>query len=92
MNAQTELAKLALASLSPTERAALLRELTPALPRRRLGTRRDVAAILGIHAGSVQRYERRGDLQPIRVSARRIRFDLDAAERLANYGAGQVIA
>jgi len=90
MSPQSELAKLAVSALAPAERVALFREFADAAPRRRLGTRRDAAAILGVHPGSIQRYERRGVLSAIRVSARRVRFDLDAVERLANYGtAGQ---
>jgi len=58
--------------------------------RRRMGTKHDAAAILGIHSESVKRYARRGLLHPIKITARRCRYDLDEVTRLANYGAETV--
>lgn len=87
MSAQSELARLALAALAPSERAALFKQFAVEAPRRRLGTRRDAAAILGIHPGSIQRYTKRGLVEPIWITCRRVRFDLDQVEKLANYGA-----
>ncbi len=37
-------------------------------------TRKEVAAILKIHSGSVKRYDRAGTLHPVRINARTIRY------------------
>lgn len=71
---------------------AALHTLTRKQTHRRLGTKHDAAAILGIHSESVKRYARRGLLRPIKITARRIRYDLDEVTRLANYGAEAVEA
>jgi hypothetical protein len=55
--------------------------------KRRLGTKRDAAEILGLHPESIKRYARSGLLHPIKITARRVRYDLDECEHLANYGA-----
>jgi hypothetical protein len=73
------------AAADPTRREAILRaargESRP-LP----GTIREAAAILNSCPRTIERYVRRGLLHPIRISARRIRYDLREVERLATQG------
>ena len=76
---------------TPTEQAdRILQACRQGNPRRRLGSKHEAAAILDIHPESVKRYARRGLLHPIKITARRVRYDLDEASRLANYGAAGV--
>ena len=55
--------------------------------KRDMGTKREAAEILDIHPESVKRYARRGLLHPVRITARRVRYDLNECRRLAEYGA-----
>jgi len=55
--------------------------------RRRPGTIREAAEILGCCTKTVERYAADGKLDPIRISARRIRYDLNQVDRLATEGA-----
>ena len=55
--------------------------------KRRLGTVRAAAEILSCHPRTVHRYARRGLLHPVKITCRRIRFDLNEVERLASEGA-----
>lgn len=92
MNDSTrEMIRLALdndSSMSPVEkRAALKACLENGGNRRpRLGTAKQAAAILSCHPKTVYRYARRGMLQPIHYSARKVRFDLDEVEAFAARG------
>ena len=54
--------------------------------RRRLGTGRQAADVLGVHRRTLQRYAREGKLTAIYQSRRRVRYDLDEVERLASEG------
>jgi hypothetical protein len=71
---------------TPEQIKAVLKACQAKLVRRRLGTKHDAAKILGLHPESVKRYARRGLLTPIKITARRVRYDLDECYRLANYG------
>jgi hypothetical protein len=75
---------------TPQQAQTALDSLTRKQDRRRLGTKHDAAAILGLHPESVKRYARRGLLHPIKITSRRVRYDLAECERLANYGAEAV--
>lgn len=56
----------------------------------RPGTAREAAAVLGYECTkSVYRMVARGEIKPIRLSPRRIRFDLNACKRLAEQGIAQ---
>ena len=57
--------------------------------KRRLGTAKQAAAILETCPTTVKRYARRGLLEGIKIGARRLRFDLDEVQRLADYGVQQ---
>lgn len=68
-------------------RERILRACRTKPDKRRLGTVRQAAAILDCHPRTVQRYARRGMLHPIKITCRRVRFDLAEVERLATEGA-----
>lgn len=70
----------------PEVRAAMLRTAT-GTGRKRPGTLRQAAEILNVHPRTVQRLARRGMLEPIRISARMVRWDLNEVEKLATQGA-----
>ena len=66
---------------------AAARGLAKVADRIRPGTAKEAAAILGYECTrSVHRLVSRGVLTPIRMSPRRIRFDLNACQRLAETG------
>jgi predicted site-specific integrase-resolvase len=48
---------------------------------RRLLSRRQVGALLGVHPGSVARYERAGRLKSVRINSRTIRYFADEVEK-----------
>ncbi len=52
----------------------------------RPGTVRQAAEILGSHPRTIQRYAKDGLLHPIRISPRKIRWDLNEVENLATNG------
>ena len=55
--------------------------------RVRTGTIRQAADILECHPQTIQRYVRMGLLTQKRITKRRVRYDLDECERLAQQGA-----
>lgn len=77
-------------TISPDQRKAILRACEAEQPRRRLGTVRQAAAALDVCPKTIQRYAAMGLLRPVRITARRVRYDLDEVERLANHGAEAV--
>ena len=52
----------------------------------RMGTVRDAAELLGVHPRTIQRYERLGILKAVRITSRRIRYNMNELERLAAKG------
>jgi len=87
----TEQAQLIEAVLTapPERREAILRAARGA-DRARPGTVRQAAEILQAHPRTVQRYASAGLLHAIRISPRRVRFDLNEVEALATRGAVRV--
>ncbi|MBU0676920.1 MAG: helix-turn-helix domain-containing protein [Verrucomicrobia bacterium] len=73
-------------SLSDSEREVITKALAGGNTRRRMGTARQAAEILGVHPRTVHRYARMGLLHPARQTARRIRFDLEEVSRLSTEG------
>lgn len=65
--------------------AVLRAARNPARPKK-MGTVKEVANLLQVHPRTVQRYARRGLLHPVRLTCRRIRYDLVEAECLAQEG------
>lgn len=84
MTEQAQLIEAVLAA--PPERRAAIMQAARGGDRPRPGTVRQAAEILGAHPRTVQRYARAGLLHPIRISARRVRFDLREVEALATKG------
>jgi len=76
------------ASVTPEHRREILKVCSrdPSIKRRRLGTIRDAAELLGCCSRSVERYARQGLLTPIRYSPRKIHYDMDEVERLMEQG------
>ena len=72
---------------SPEQRQQLTALVSPGSTRREMGTLRQVAEILGCHPRTCQRYAIEGKLHPVRLSPRKIRWDLNEARRLATGGA-----
>ena len=58
----------------------------PATARRRLGTVKQAAEILGCCTRSVERYAKQGCFLSIHHSARKVRYDLDEVQGFANQG------
>ncbi len=63
---------------------AACRAVTP--KTKRMGTVSDAAEILGVHPRTVQRYERMGLFKAIRITRRRVRYDMDNIDRLSTEG------
>ena len=76
------------ASVTPEHRGEILRvcKRDPSRRRRRLGTVRQAAEILGCHTRTIERYAKRGLVTPVQYSTRKIRYDLDEIEALADRG------
>ena len=55
-------------------------------PRRKLIPTREACEILDCHPITLRRLEKRGHLKAIRLSARKIRWDLDEIQNFADYG------
>jgi hypothetical protein len=68
-------------------RAAILAAARGTAKPTRTGTIRQAAAIVGCCPRSIERYSRMGLLRQIRITARKVRYDLDECERLATRGA-----
>jgi len=76
-------------SVPDEQRDTILKACRQAAPRKkRLGTVRQAAEIFTppVHPRTIQRWSRRGLLTAIRITPRRIRFDLDQCEQLASEG------
>lgn len=63
--------------VTKTERKRLLAaaENEPIKKKQKMLTRKEVATILGVHPGSVKRYDKNGLLHPIRITNRLVRYD-----------------
>ena len=59
---------------TPEEKARLMAALLPAKETPRLITRKEVAALLGVHVETVKRYTRAGLLKPVKFTARAVRY------------------
>lgn len=85
MTEQAQLIEAVLAA--PPERREAIMQAARGADRPRPGTVRQAAEILGAHPRTIQRYARAGLLDTIRISPRRIRFDLRQVQMLAERGA-----
>lgn len=72
---------------APLERRdAILKAARGPDSRPRPGTIKQAAEILGTHPRTIQRYAKSGLLHAIRITPRRIRYDLNEVEQLATRG------
>jgi len=78
MNEQAELIAAVIAA-APECRPAILRAARGS-EKRRLGTLKEAAAILGVHPRTIQRYRDKGLLHVVRLSSRCHRYDLTQCE------------
>jgi hypothetical protein len=72
---------------APPDRRDAILSAARGAHRPRPGTVRQAAEILDCNPRTVQRYERAGLLHAIRISPRRVRYDLNEVEELATCGA-----
>ena len=72
---------------TPEEKARLMAALAPSIEKPRLITRKDVAALLGVHIQTVNSYTRRGLLRPIKFTARAVRYSEAEVLHFMQYGA-----
>ena len=68
----------------PTSQAEILEIIKHPRRKRRLISRRETLAILGVSAPTLLKYIRRGLIHEYRMSSRKIRFDADEIEALLN--------
>ena len=74
---------------APDDRQAAIIAAVLGKDKPRPGTIKQAAAVLGVCPRSIERYARQGLLAQIRITPRKIRYDLNAVERLAERGAGK---
>ena len=88
MTADAEYLTVVLAAYEdPARRAAVLRAAREQTVKARPVGIRDAARVLGCHPKTIQRYVERQLLHPIRITSRRIRYDMNEVEALATHGA-----
>ena len=68
---------------SPPEKIAAAMKALNGTPRRKSILPREACEILGVCRATLLRYEREGKLTPIRISPRKMRYDLNEVEALA---------
>jgi len=71
----------------PARRADVLRAAQGQVAKPRPVGIREAARVLGCHPKTVQRYVDRQLLHPIRITSRRVRYDMNEVETLATRGA-----
>jgi hypothetical protein len=75
-------------TVHPEQAASILKNLRAENSDRkpRPGTIKQAAAILEVHPVTVRRYAQTGLLTPIRITSRKVRYDLNQVEALALRG------
>ena len=76
---------------APTDRRDAILAAALGADKPRPGTVRQAAAIGSCNTRTIQRYADRGLLHPIKITARRVRYDLNEVERLFTRGATLLI-
>ncbi len=67
-------------------RDAVLRATTMTVPKRKLVNAKEACGILGVSRPTLRDYVKRGVLEQINISSRKVRFDEMQVSHLANYG------
>ena len=75
-------------TIPPEAAQTIIQELrtSSVIRKARPGTIKQAAEILQVHPVTVRRYAQAGLLTPIRITARKVRYDLNEVEELANRG------
>ena len=74
-------------TIHPEQADSIIKKLrTPSSRKPRPGTIKQAAAILEVHPVTVRRYAQAGLLNPIRITVRKVRYDLNEVEDLALSG------
>jgi hypothetical protein len=76
-------------TITPDDSRDILRQLQEAktVPKPCPGTIKQAAEILGEHPVTIRRYAKCGLITPIRITSRKVRYDLNEVKELANTGA-----
>ncbi|VGO21124.1 MerR family transcriptional regulator [Pontiella sulfatireligans] len=79
---------LVISEATPEEKKRILAATKqPTEHRPETMSRKEAAAVFGVHPGSLKRWEKSGKLRPIRITARTVRYD--AAEVRAIVAGGE---
>ena len=72
----------------PVDAKKVLKQLDAVngMQKPRPGTIKEAARILDVHPVTVRRYAKAGILNPIRISSRKVRYNLNEVEQLAQVG------
>lgn len=75
-------------TILPADAQTIVKQLTASRIGRKVrpGTIKQAAEILKVHPVTVRRYAQAGLITPIRITARKVRYDLNEVEDLANTG------
>ena len=73
-------------TVSAELRDSLLRAMRHAVPRRKLVTAKEAQAMLGVSRPTLRAYVKRGVLEQVNLSSRKVRFDEQEVSRLAYRG------
>lgn len=78
-------------TVHPEQAEIILKKLSDTEPRRkpRPGTIKQAAAILDVHPVTIRRYAQAGLLTQIRITCRKVRYDLNEVQDLADSGVSQ---
>ncbi len=73
-------------TVSAEVRDSLLRAMRQAVPKRKLVSAKEAQAMLGVSRPTLRAYVKRGVLEQINLSSRKVRFDEQQVSRMAYLG------
>ncbi|MBQ9367729.1 MAG: helix-turn-helix domain-containing protein [Victivallales bacterium] len=73
-------------TVTPEIRDYILRAMRQATPKRKLITAKGAMEVLGVSRPTLREYVKRGVLEQINISSRKVRFDEEEVSRLAYNG------
>ena len=73
-------------TVTPEMRDYILRAMRQAAPRRKLISAKGAMEVLGVSRPTLREYVKRGVLEQINISTRKVRFDEEEVSRLAYNG------